>query len=90
MVKLVTTIVPENGMRFEDIACFHTMHYIGIWNNVANRFALFEKSGTDFYLSHLPPCKSLEEVEEAVYKECEEHIIGVSDRATYEFTLTED
>lgn len=89
MVKLIRTLAPENGMRFEDIAGFRTMNYIGLWNHVIDMFALVAKSDLEFRLVHLPPCENLDELDDRVYAECEEHIISVSDRSTYEITLTE-
>lgn len=89
MIKLIRTLAPENGMRFDDIACFQTMNYIGIWNHAADKFALVAKSDVEFNLVHLPFCGSLDELDDCVCAECDEHIISVSDRATFEFTLTE-
>jgi hypothetical protein len=90
MVKLIRTLAPENGMHFEDICSFHTMNYIGIWNHAADKYALFAKSDVEFNLVHLTFCENLDELDDRVYAECDEHIISVSDRSTYEFALTED
>lgn len=89
MVKLIRTLAPENGMHFDYIASFHTMNYIGIWNHAADRFALVAKSDIEFRLIHLPVCGDLDELDECVFKECDEHIIAVSERCGYEFSLTE-
>lgn len=89
MVKLIRTLAPENGMPFDEICCFHTMNYIGIWNHAADKFALFAKSDFELNLVHLPTCENLDELDDCVYAECDEHIISVSDRSTYEFALTE-
>lgn len=89
MVKLIRSLAPENGMPFNDICSFHTMNYIGIWNFVADKFTLIAKSDIEFRAVNLLSCESLDELDGRVYAACDEHIIGVSDRSTYSFTLTE-
>lgn len=89
MVKLIRTLAPENGMHFDDICCFQTMNHIGIWNHAEDKFALISKTDIEFNLVHLPYCENLDDLDSQVYAECEEHIISVSDRATYEIALTE-
>ncbi len=90
MVKLIRTLTPENGMHFDEICSFQTMHYIGIWNQTEGKFAVFEKSGVEFDLVHLPACKNLDELDDRVFAEYEERIVSVSDSSAYEFALTED
>ena len=89
MVKLIRTLAPENGMNFDEIGCFQTASYVGFWNHELGRYALVAKSDVEFHLVHLQPCKNLDELDDRVYGQCEEHIISVSDRAEYEINLTE-
>ena len=90
MVKLIRTLAPENGMQFEEICSFHTMNYIGVWNHAADTFALVAKSDVEFNLVHLPTCENLDELDDRVYAECDEHIISVSDRSAFVIALTEE
>lgn len=90
MVKLIRTLAPENGMHFDEVCGFHTMNYIGVWNSATNKFALVAKSDVEFNLVHLPACKNLDELDDCVYAECDEHIISVSDSSAYAMTLTEE
>ena len=87
MVKLIRTLAPENGMHFDEICSFHTMNYIGIRNHAEDKFALVAKSDVEFHLVHLPTCTDLDELDSRVFAECDEHIIAVSHKSTYEIAV---
>lgn len=87
MVKVVRTLVPEKHIPFEDIISFKTENYTGVWNYANDAYGIFKTFDNEFFFTYLPVCKTLEELDEAVYKECEERILFVSDRCDYEFVL---
>lgn len=90
MVKIIRTLTPENGMKFHAIRSFETENHIGIYNYAEDRFVVMERSGYGFNLITLPACATLDELDNAVYKVCDEHIISVSESNTYEFIIKED
>lgn len=87
MIKLVRTLTPENGMDFGNILSFETENYIGIWNYEEDKYVLIAKSDNEFRLYHLSSCDTLDELDELVYQECKERIIGVSDNCNYTISL---
>ena len=89
MIKIIRTLTPENGMKFHDICSFETETCIGIYNHAEDRFVVIEQSGYEFNLITLPACATLDELDNAVYKVCNEHIIGVSENSAYEFIINE-
>ena len=89
MIKLTRILAPANGADFEDICSFSTKNYVGVWDHEANAFALFAKSDIEFNYMLLPRCESLDELDDAVYAKCDEHIEEVSESSSYEFRIIE-
>lgn len=89
MIKLIRTLAPEDGSDFEDILSFVTESYMGVWNHGSDSFVLFAASDIELNITELPRCRSLDELDNAVYKACEEHIEAVSRSCAYEFKLIE-
>ena len=87
MIKLTRILAPANGADFEDICSFSTKNYVGIWDHEANAFALFAKSDYEFHCMALPYCESMDELDDAVYAKCDEHIEEVSESSSYEFRI---
>lgn len=84
MVKLVRTLNAENEMRFDDVIRFETDNYIGMWDYGADEgFILMPKSDTELRMSKIEPVESYQALDDAVYNDCGEHIIGVSDNSYY-------
>ena len=90
MVKIIRTLTPENGMKFHAICSFETENHIGIYNYAEDRFVIMNQSDYGLHLITLPACATLDELDNAVYKVCDEHIIGVSESSTYEFVIKEE
>ena len=90
MVKLIRILTPENGMKFHDICSFETENCIGMYNHAEDRFVVMNQRGYELHLTTLPACDTLDELDNAVYESCEEHIIGVSESSNYEFIIKED
>ena len=87
MIKVIKTLKAENDMPFMDIMSFKTANYIGIWNYVTEEWVLMKAFDTELYLTIIPECNSLEELDDKVFYDCEEHIEYVSDRSEYEILL---
>ena len=90
MIKVITSIVPENGMDFEEICSFKTDNYIGIWNHRESSWFLFSESDIEFNGISIPNCETLADLDNAVYDVCDEHIIEVSESQSYHFVLIEN
>lgn len=88
MAKVITTIAAENGMDFESILSFKTDSYIGIWDDRSNCFLVVAESDLLFAPIYLEPCESLQELDDMVFEECDEHILYVFDSGAYKFSLT--
>lgn len=86
MKKIVKTLAVEDGMDFYDIQSFETESYIGIWHN-DERFLLIMPSDIEFNTEEIPECNNLDELDDAVYDACGEHILGVSSSGSYTFKL---
>lgn len=87
MIKLVRSLVPENGMDFGSILSFETKNYIGMWNYQEDRYVLIAKNDCELRLYHLSNCDTLDKLDDLVYQKCEERIIGVSDVCNYTISL---
>ena len=87
MAKLITTIVVENGMDFDEICSFETETCVGIYSHNHNTFIVMEKSSCEFHPCILPVCRDLEELDNEVYKVTDEHILEVYDTSDYIFVL---
>ncbi len=86
MAKVITTIVAEE-LDFDDICSFETEHCVGIYSSQHNTFVLIQRSNCEFNFGILPVCLSLKELDDEVYKLCDEHIVEVYDSSAYEFNL---
>ena len=88
MAKVIMTIVPDDGMSFDDIMSFKTENHIGIWDSSKTQFALMRESGYYFEPWYLDGYyKDLAELDEAVYNECSEHILEVFNTSHYIIAL---
>jgi hypothetical protein len=88
MAKVIVTIAPDDGMCFEDIMSFKTENHIGIWDSVEEKFMLVRESSYYFEPWYLDGYyKGLSELDEAVYNNCDEHILEVFDTSKYTITL---
>lgn len=90
MAKVIMTIAPEDGMCFDNIMSFKTESYIGLWNNVIDKFMLMNQS---IYNGYFEPYvlegdyEELRDLDEAVYELIDEHIIEVFDHSNYKIEL---
>lgn len=90
MAKVIMTIAPEDDMCFDNIMSFKTESYIGLWNNVADRFMLMNRS---IYNGYFEPYileenyENLRDLDEAVYELVDEHITEVFDHSNYKIEL---
>lgn len=87
MIKLIRKLVPENNISFADVLSFKTENHVGFWNEINNSFLLFPDWSCTFECSILPDCGTFEELDEAVYQLCEEHIDSVSYSSAYAIRL---
>lgn len=87
MAKIITTLSADNNMDFNEICSFKTENYIGIWNHYSDAFMLMAETDTYFHASFLPHCNNLKELDDAVFKDCDEHIIEVFEESNYTFVL---
>ena len=86
MKKIIKTLAVEDGMDFYDIQSFRTESYFGIWHNNES-FLLIMPSDIEFNTQEIPECNNLDELDDAVYDACGEHIIEVSSSGCYTFSL---
>lgn len=90
MAKVIMTIAPEDDMCFDNIMSFKTESYIGLWNNVIDKFVLMNQS---IYNGYFEPytldedCENLRDLDEAVYELVDEHITEVFDHSNYKIEL---
>ena len=87
MIRLVRSLALENGQDFEEVYSFVTDDFIGLYDNNSDRFVFMAKSDCAFNLTVLPRCNSLDELDDVVYEECGEHIIGVSCDSNYKIIV---
>lgn len=88
MAKVIKTLAAD-GIDFDDICSFKTENYIGIFDYSDDEFILIRKEGNHVYLLRLSDCCDLQDLDDLVYKLCEEHIQEVFDTSDYEFILKE-
>ena len=87
MIRLVRSLALENGQDFEEVCSFVTDDFIGLYDHNSDCFVMMAKSDCAFNLTALPHCNSLDELDDAVYEECGEHIIGVSCDSNYKIIV---
>lgn len=87
MIPTVRKLSASDGTDFESIASFVTKNYVGIWNGPSRSFILLKRYDICLSICVLPECNSYEELDELVYKECEEHILSVSESGMYTIFL---
>lgn len=88
MVKLVRTLAAENDMNFEDVVYFETLNYVGMWDYGGDDgFLLMPKEDCELRTSKINAVTSYEELDNTVYDDCGEHIIGVSDNCYYKMQV---
>ena len=88
MAKVITTIAADNGMDFGSILSFKTKNYVGIWSYEKGNFVMLENSSTEFYLRNVgKDCESLQELDDEVFEEVNEHILEVFDKCEYTIEL---
>lgn len=84
--KLIKTLAPANNMDFMDMLSFETESYLGLWSHTDCHFVLIEKNSPEFR-----PLKVLGdtfmELDEEVFRLCNEHILYVSDNSGYKLTM---
>lgn len=81
--KIVRTIATEGNLSYEAIRTFETDGYFGIWDHTESAFVLIPKTNFQFHRIALEVCHTLEELDDAVFKECFEHIRCVSKSNAY-------
>lgn len=79
MVKVITTMVAENNMSFDEIKSFETQSYIGCWceGDDNDGWYVFPKGRAEFYCKVFGDPDGLGELDEMIYNWCNEHIIEV-------------
>lgn len=88
MAKVITTIVPEDGMDYGGITCFKTESYIGFWEDGYGKFVLMPQCSDYFDLRWIETYpKSLAQLDDAVMEEIDEHITDVFHSQGYAITL---
>ena len=91
MTKVERQIVPANGMDSTDISSFTTENYVGIWNGSSKCFTLIKKTEATFCpVNTIGIHYTLQELDDEVYKICNEHILTVSDKSIYIFSLVDE
>lgn len=88
MSKVIRILGNEDNIDFNEITSFTTKKYIGLWDYESNNYFLVAKEDIEFHPAYLSiPVSSLDELEDAVYAECDEHIEEVFDHCNYKITL---
>lgn len=81
--RIIRTIATEGSFAYKDIRTFETEGYFGIWDHTENAFVLIPRTNFQFHRIVLDVCHTLEELDDAVFKECFEHIQLVSKSSAY-------
>lgn len=85
--KLIHRLSAEDNMDFNEVVSFETDSYIGIWDVYHQEFVIIKNRDTYFEMIPLKCCDNFEELDGAVYEECDEHINFVSNKSSYWITL---
>lgn len=89
MSKIIRILGNEDNIDFNEITSFTTERYVGLWDYESNDYFLVAKEDIEFHPTYLSiPINSLDELDDAVYEKCEEHIDEVFDYCNYKITLT--
>ena len=81
--KVVRSIAIEGTLEYEDIRSFETEDFFGIWDTSESAFVLIPKTNFQYHHITLNQCSTLAELDDAVFKECLEHITSVSRSSAY-------
>ena len=89
MAKVRRTIVAENGMSYDNIIAFKTPSYVGMWDQMSQRFAVIETKCSEFFVEFIDidVADTLEKLDDKVYEITNENILEVFDYVKYRLEL---
>ena len=87
MTKLIRSLACADGTSFEEILSFETETFYGVWINNVGAFGLIPKNDDYFDITILNEVHSFDELEDEVYRTCEEHVIGVSTSSKFKMIM---
>ena len=91
MSKVIRILGNEDGFDFGNICSFITESYIGLWDYNEGCYFLVSKEDIKFCPIHLSESiSSLDELDDAVYDKCDEHIEEVFDHCNYKIQLLDE
>lgn len=83
MIPVKHTITVNATNLTEDLVCFETDNYVGLYNELQNNWVVFRRSDTFFCAKFIGESETLEELDEDVYVEVGEHIKSVDYKMNY-------
>ena len=87
MYEVVRKLSTIEYVPFDEILSFKTTNYIGIFNHEEYQWILFEIANNELYAYYLHNVSTLDELDDIVYKCCQEHIESVSTSGAYTFNI---
>lgn len=83
MERVIRKLTTENDMDITDVSSFETEDYVGIWDEIDDKYGLLRKSGFLLSLQYICNPENIEKLDEAVHELCNQHILNVGRREKY-------
>lgn len=87
MSKVKRMLAPVQGISFDEICAFTTETWVGLYDYSRDEWVVFPKEDVQFSSLYLGNPDTLDELDDKVFSETDEHIEAVSRNSNYTFIL---
>lgn len=83
MERVIRKLTTENDMDITEVSSFETEDYVGIWDEIDDKYVLLRKSGFLLSVQYIDSPENIEKLDETVHGLCNQHILNVGRHEKY-------
>ncbi len=83
MERVIRKLTTENDMDITEVSSFETEDYVGIWDEIDDKYVLLRKSGFLLSVQYIDSPENIEKLDETVHGLCNQHILNVCRHEKY-------
>lgn len=83
MERVIRKLTTKNDMDITEVSSFETEDYVGIWDEIDDKYVLLRKSGFLLSEQYIDSPENIEKLDEAVHGLCNQHILNVDRHEKY-------
>lgn len=87
MSKVKRMLAPVQDINYDEICAFMTATWVGLYDYARDEWVVFPKQDSQFETMYLGCPDTLDELDDKVFTEVDEHIEAVSKNSNYTFIL---